>query len=86
MGDLNIDMSEISKSQDRLKILSFCRAFGMDQFIATPTRFGQNKNSILDVLLARAIHITSYGTVNLDLSDHLLIYFVKKKVKNTYEK
>lgn len=58
----------------------------MEQLISTVTRYGMKKNSILDLILVKATHISGYGTVNINLSDQLLVYFVKKKFKNMYEK
>lgn len=86
LGDMNIDMSSLTSSQDKAKLLQFCRTVGMDQLISVPTRFGSVKNSILDLIMSKVLHITCHGTVNLNLSDHLATFFIKKKYKNSYEK
>lgn len=53
LGDLNIDMSDLSKCQDKNTLMSFCHACGMDQLISSSTRIGLFKDSILDLLLTK---------------------------------
>ena len=54
---------------------------GLMQIIKKPTRISNTKNSILDVIFTNSNFISSSGVGNVNISDHELIYCVRKKVK-----
>lgn len=76
-GDFNIDLSAVS-SQQRL-LDEFAKTYELTQHITDPTRVTLRSSSILDHFYTKAVHIGLSGVCDIGLSDHHLIYLVKKK-------
>lgn len=77
MGDANIDFSV--DCADRDSLIEFMEGFELEQIIDTPTRVSSKCSTIIDHIYIRAKFINMMGCIDLGLSDHYLIYFVKKK-------
>lgn len=85
-GDFNIDMKSKSNKGSSL-IKQFCNNFGYSQYIDKPTRYGLGmKSSIIDLFFSDCKYVSSLGVVDFNCSDHLPIYIVVKKEKETYHK
>ena len=89
LGDLNIDVFDKS-SVDTKCINRLISGFGLTKLINSPTRYGATKNSCIDQIVTNSNHIYQTGVADLNISDHQLVYFVKKKnkdhpIKTTFE-
>lgn len=79
MGDLNINYSDKRcKHVKLLKVLE--KQFGLNQLIKEPTRVTDQKTTI-DLCLTNMENISHSCTLCYFLSDHFLIFVVKKKQK-----
>lgn len=79
VGDFNLD---ISKTNFKNKINNLSKNSNLTQLINTPTRVTQNTKSILDLaFVSHPDMINNHGVHNLGLSDHSLIYLVRKSKK-----
>ena len=56
----------------------FCSVHGLRQLIKSPTRITENKSSLLDVLTNSREEIPQVGMIDIDVSDHQLIYCTGK--------
>ena len=54
---------------------------GFDQIIKEPTRFSSTKNSCLDLIGTNSDNIAYSGVCNVNISDHELVFFTRKKIK-----
>ena len=85
MGDFNIDF--LTKSDNSYKLINeFCTQLGLDTCIKECTHFSQTKNSCLDQILSNSNFVSMSGVCNLNISDHQLVYVVRKKLKNIDKK
>ena len=82
LGDLNIDYRN-NRALGRSDIRELEELYGLKQLISEPTRYG-NKPTTIDYILANSDCISDYGVKHLNLSDHELIYVVRKKLKVKY--
>ena len=80
MGDLNIDMLD-KKNISTKRIIELLKPFGLRQLIKSPTRYSNDKNSILDVIFTNSDFISNSGVGDVNLSDHQMILTTRKKVK-----
>jgi hypothetical protein len=77
VGDLNMDMSEEGGRAPDRHMSDFADTFGLHQLIKSPTR--PVSGTLLDVILTNSpCHFTGAGTVDFGLSDHCLVYVVRK--------
>ena len=67
-------------------INEFCTQLGLDTCIKECTHFSQTKNSCLDQILSNSNFVSMSGVCNLNISDHQLVYVVRKKLKNIDKK
>ena len=82
MGDFNIDF--LSKKDNSYKLLfQFCKQFGLDPHIKSSTHFSKTKNSCIDQILSNSNFVSMAGVCNLNISDHQLVYVIRKKAKST---
>ena len=85
VGDVNLDYnSENIKKKYKLKQLE--SKFNFHQLINSHTRITNNTATTLDWIYTTTTHITSAGTLNYNISDHLPIYLIRKKKRNKIEK
>ena len=85
MGDYNIDFN--NKNDKSHKIMSeFCTQLGLDTCIKSDTHFSNAKNSCIDQILTNSNFVMHAGTSNLNLSDHQLIYVIRKKNRTINKK
>ena len=81
MGNFIIDITD-SQNENSKSLLENLQQFGFSQKINTPTRFGKNNRpSLIDHVYTNSEHISDASTVSLNISDHDLIYVVRKKDK-----
>lgn len=87
LGDFNIDVS-LNKKDVRLTnlIKNFSTENGLNQYIDRPTRFGPISCSIIDLIFSDSGNVSYYGTLNYHISDHIPIFIVIKKHKESYPK
>ena len=84
-GDLNLDCSDSTLHSAKC-VSSICFEFSLTNMITLPTRFSGSKWSILDVMLTNIRNCFISGVVNYNISDHLPIVLVKKRVKIRHSK
>ena len=85
MGDFNIDF--LDKTSNDLKIMEpFTTQIGLDKYIQFPTHYSNNKNSCIDQILSNSNFIESGGVENLNISDHQMVFIIRKKVKKVKDK
>ena len=80
IGDINIDMLDKKNSYTK-RVIELMKPFGLRQLVKTPTRFSNDKNSLLDVIFTNSDFICNSGVGNVSLSDHQLILATRKKAK-----
>ena len=81
LGDLNVNF--LNKNSGLFQKLSnVLNLFNCKQLIDTPTRITCSSSTILDhVICNNKEKICQYGTINIGLSDHLIIYCTRKVVR-----
>ena len=67
------------------KLLKFIDGVSMTQIIKDFTRLSE-KDSIIDLILTNSKHIQISGVLPVNVSDHMPVYIVRKKVKDKYPK
>ena len=82
-GDLNVDMKHIN-SQDSKKLNKFFKLSQLKQKIDKITR--PDSNAIFDLILTNCHIVKECGVLDVNISDHLPIYLIRKKVKSPNEK
>ena len=61
------------------KYLEFCKTFGLKQIIKSPTRVTPNISTLIDHILTNTNEkITQCGLINIELSDHQMIFCTRK--------
>lgn len=79
-GDLNIDLSRTNSSScQAIKHLE--NVNNLTQLITDSTRITNKSSSIIDHIYTKSNIIQKSGILNLNISDHLPIYAVRKKAK-----
>jgi len=78
LGDLNIDyLNDLRKpAYDNC-----LKAANLKQLIQTPTRITLNTLTLLDHILSNSMHINRSGVITCGMSDHDVIYVVRKRFK-----
>ena len=79
MGDLNCDL--LSKSLERhcRHLLSLCEVYQFSQLIEQPARITETTQTLIDVILTNnPSRIVSSGVIQLGISDHNLVYAIRK--------
>ena len=82
-GHFNIDISRIN-SGDTQKLNNFLKLNQLKQEISTITR--PDSNATIDLLATNCEIENESGILNVNVSGHLPIYFIRKKVKEKYNK
>lgn len=78
LGDFNVDLNQQSPASKR--ITGFCEANNLTQLISNSTRVTPSTSTCIDHAYIKAAHITQHGCVDVEFSDHKLIYVIKKKL------
>ena len=77
-GDINIDLNDdVCNNAKQLKT-----TLGFSQLIKKVTRYGQNKESLLDVIYTNSSFISRSGVCNVNISDQQMVYCTSKKIQN----
>lgn len=84
MGDMNVDLLANTSSADDIN--HFCSEHRLKQLIQEPTRLGRYRNTLIDHVYSNSAYISHSGTFDIGLSDHKLIYVVKKKMTDKHPK
>ena len=78
MGDLNVNY--LTQNTSPFKMLKEIeRDFGLKQLITEPTRVTQNSSTLIDLMLTDCDQVSTSGVLDINISDHLPIFYVRKK-------
>ena len=78
LGDFNINY-KINNNQDTKQLKWLEQKANLKQIIKDITRFSNN-NSCIDLILTDSLFLSDFGTLNVNLSDHEMIYVTRKHV------
>ena len=81
MGDFNADDSKRNKV-GRQKLRLFEAEHQLIQMIKEPTRYSARSHTTIDLAFTNIKYCTGAGVLNYNISDHKLIYIIKKKPRN----
>lgn len=84
LGDMNIDMLQTTRNMnlhiDANPLADFCNQFCLTNTIPEPTRVTKRSETLIDVILVnRPERWATSGTLQIGLSDHDLVYIVRKQ-------
>lgn len=80
IGDLNFNMYVDGNTEADSHLTEFCDCFCMSNTITGPTRVTNNSASLIDVILtSNPERFALSGTMKLGISDHDLIYTIRKQ-------
>ena len=88
VGDFNIDFSKRNRDINKMKLKELEEKFNIKQIIRTPTRETLRCKSIIDLIFTTIPPdlISSSGTLQNNISDHLPIFIIKKKKREYHPK
>lgn len=75
IGDLNWNCIN-----ENVYITEICNELGLTQVIDPPTRITSDRNSLLDVVMTNIKNIAYCGCINCNVSDHLPVFVIKKRI------
>ncbi len=77
-GDFNCDM--LTRYALSSKIKDLCFSLSLKQLIEEPTRITSHSSTLLDLILTNSarINIAKSGVIDLGVSDHSLVYVIRK--------
>ena len=79
LGDFNYNVLEINKIPHTSKPTSLYDEYQYTQLVKQPTRTTSSTKTLIDLLATTASHrIQSSGVCHLSISDHCLIYAVRR--------
>ena len=79
LGDLNCDVSKTQLDNQTRKLQFLCSLYQFDQLINEPTRVTPTSASLIDLILTnKPENISQSGVVHLGISDHSLIFAIRK--------
>ena len=86
MGDLNIDYSK-GGDVNKLRLKTLETKYNLSQIVKVPTRITLNSKSIIDLILTTLSPelIVNSGTLNIVISDHLPVYLIKKRKRDSHQ-
>ena len=79
LGDFNINYKATNNPETK-KLKWFEQRSGLKQLITDITRFSKN-NSCIDLIFSNSLFISDQGTLDVNLSDHEMIYITRKHIK-----
>lgn len=81
LGDLNCDWNKSPLDNHTQKLKSMCELYQLRQIIDEPTRVTKSSATQIDLILVNNLeNISSFGVIEIGISDHSLIYAVKNLV------
>jgi hypothetical protein len=79
LGDLNVDLISTTASPIKNKLKAILDIYGIKQLINEPTRITLSSRTLIDLCLINTpSHVVDAGVVYLSISDHSLIYAIRK--------
>ena len=79
LGDLNCDLLAKSHDCHTKRLLELCELYNLSQLINVPTRIMLHSEILIDLCLSTAPEkISVHGAICTGLSDHDIIYVVRK--------
>ncbi|CAB4023696.1 RNA-directed DNA polymerase from transposon BS [Paramuricea clavata] len=79
IGDLNCDVSKTIPDPHTCKLQFLCSLYQIDQLIKESTRLTPKSATLIDLILTtRPENISRSGVIHLGISDHSLVYAVRK--------
>ena len=78
IGDFNLDYLD-RKVYNKHKLNTFMKSLAVEQLIKDYTRVTQTSRTMIDLIFSDCSHISCSEVMNINLSDHLPIYLIKKK-------
>jgi hypothetical protein len=79
MGDLNCDISKFPQDSNARKLQFLSSLYQLDQLINEPTRVTSTSATLIDLFFTnKQQNIMQSGVVHIGISDHSLIYAVRK--------
>ena len=82
IGDYNVDYKKTT-SPDYKILKDLERKYQLIQHIKSPTRITNSVRSTIDLIFSNIKFVASCGVLDNEISDHLPIYLVKKKERET---
>ena len=76
LGDFNANWSSNNALTSLMK--DFSRSTNLSQIISSPTRITEHSSTIIDLIFTNSLSISSSGSIFYGLSDHNLIFCVRK--------
>ena len=84
LGDFNCDWNKSPLDSHTHRLKSLCTLYQLGQIINEPTRVTKSSANQIDlILLNNPESISNFGVIELGISDHSLIYVVKKLVPSS---
>lgn len=83
LGDFNLDVSRQDGPKTR-SLLTMTNSFALTSHINTPTRITNRSPTVIDLMFSNITHVFETGTINVNISDHLPTYLVKKKRRTSH--
>lgn len=79
LGDLNCNMLSPNDNSPKSELNSLCELYQFQQLITDPTRITMDSRTLIDIILTNRPHrIVSSGVLHLSISDHSLIFAIRK--------
>ena len=79
IGEINCDMLKSPKDSSTNRLLFLCTLYNLEQMIKEPTRVTTTSSTVIDLIFTnKPNNISNSGVIDLGMSDHSLIYAVKK--------
>ena len=80
IGDINCNILKSPRDSNTNKLMFLTVLYNLEQLIKEPTRVTNTSSSLIDLILTNQPNNISYsGVIDLGMSDHSLIYAVKKQ-------
>ena len=81
-GDLNCDLlaKQTSPLKECKQLKVMLKTENLSQFITKPTRITKHSKTLLDVIITNSpANIRDSGVLSLSLSDHVMVYCIRKR-------
>ena len=80
IGDFNMNYMD-EKHMRQCKFKNFLLELSMRQMINEGTRITKKSRTTIDLIITDCPYVNCVGTLNVNMSDHLPIYLIRKKVR-----
>ena len=79
MGDLNCNLLTENPDHNVKQLNSICEIYQLQQLINSPTRITESSNTLIDIIITNMpSRIVTSGVIHIGISDHSLVYAVRK--------